>query len=213
MATGRGAYVDDVDPLRAPPLDKVLETLIKRSESGQDVRLRDMLDLTGSRVHGILILLLALPEAVPLPLPSIGAVLGVPLILISGHLALYGERMTLPAKLLNRRVPGRALAVMGKYGRPVLRWMERLSRSRIPFVANRERMIGLLAAVISFLLFLPIPFVNVPLAMILSVLAWGMVQRDGLFVLIGVAATVALALLAMLVGMAALEALDRVLEW
>ncbi|SDZ40166.1 Uncharacterized conserved protein [Jannaschia faecimaris] len=205
--------MDDVDPLRAPPLDKVLETLIKRSESGQDVRLRDMLDLTGSRVHGILILLLALPEAVPLPLPSIGAVLGVPLILISGHLALYGERMTLPAKLLNRRVPGRALAVMGKYGRPVLRWMERLSRSRIPFVANRERMIGLLAAVISFLLFLPIPFVNVPLAMILSVLAWGMVQRDGLFVLIGVAATVALALLAMLVGMAALEALDRVLEW
>lgn len=183
-----------------PSLDRILAELAERNGAGEDVRLSEVLELAGSRAHGIAILILALPDALPLPIPSVGAILGVPLLLVCAHLAIYGERVRLPAGLLRREVPGRLLDAAARYGGPVIRRVERLTRPRLGVMARRERAIGALCVLLSLVLFLPIPLMNVPPAALLLLLAWGLVQRDGVFVLAGVIGTVGLAVAVLVLG-------------
>jgi hypothetical protein len=171
-------------------------------------RLKDMLDRLGSRAHGTAILLLALPDSLPLPVPSIGAVLGVPLIVVSAHLAVFGERGTLPRRALDLRLPLPAARLISERIAPVLARVERWSRPRLPAIAGKERPAGVACLLLSLLLFLPIPLVNMPLALGLVILAWGLVQRDGIVVGIGLAYAAALVLV-VVEGLAALLQLLR----
>lgn len=189
--------MDDVAP---PSLDRVLSELASRNGAGENVQLGEVLDLAGSRAHGMSILLLALPEALPLPIPSFGAVLGVPLLAVCAHLAIYGERVRLPARLVRREVPGRLLDAAARYGGPVVRRAERWTRPRLGAVASRERAIGMLCLLLSLVLFLPIPLMNVPPACLLILLAWGLVQRDGVFVMAGAIGTAGLAIATVILG-------------
>lgn len=183
-----------------PSLDRILADLAARHGAGEGVRLGEVLDLAGSRAHGLAILLLAFPEALPVPIPSFGAILGVPLLAVCAHLAIHGERAHLPAGLLRRDVPGRLLEVAARYGRPLLRRVERITRPRLAPIARRERAIGALCLLLSLVLFLPIPLMNVPPAALLLILAWGLVQRDGLFVLAGLAAAAVMVVVTILLG-------------
>ena len=150
-----------------------------------------VLERLGARAHGATILILALPEAVPLPIPSIGAVLGIPLIVVSAHLALYGESGRLPRRVLRWRLPMRIANVISQRIAPVLARAELWSRPRLQLIARRERLSGLVCLTLSIMLFLPIPLMNVPIAMALVVLAWGLVQRDGLIVAAGLCIAIA----------------------
>lgn len=159
---------------------------------GTDVELGEIVERFGSRTHGTAILILSVPDAIPLPIPSVGAILGVPLILISLHLALFGEAGGVPARARRWRLPAAAIGVTKRYVVPVLTRAERISAVRVGAIAGRGRIIGLLCLLLSLILLLPIPLMNTPPSLCLAVLAWGMIQRDGVFVLAGMAATAAL---------------------
>lgn len=182
------------------PISNVLEDLAARNGAGQDVDLADVLDLTGSRMHGTAIFLLALPDAIPAPIPSLAAVLGIPLVAISGHLAVYGETGGIPRRFATMSVPGRMLDFMARYAVPILSRMERVTRPRFVVLIERERLIGLLCLILSLILLLPIPFMNTPPAIALALVAWGLVQKDGVFVAMGAAATLFLVLLGVVAG-------------
>jgi hypothetical protein len=64
--------------------------------------------------------------------------------------------------------------------------------------------------VLSLLLLLPLPLVNTPPAVCLLLLAWGLMRRDGVFVLAGLVGTVALLAV---VGWAAVASRDLLARW
>lgn len=169
-------------------LAQALENLPK----GQPVTLGALLSATGSRAHGVALLLLSLPEALPIPVPSAAAFLGVPLVAISAHLAVFGEAATLPRWLRRQVLPHRLVGVLRSRVAPVLGRAERMSHLRWAPLAGQERLLGLACLYLSVLLLLPLPFFNVPPALCLVLLAWGMVQRDGTAVAAGLAGTLAL---------------------
>ena len=49
----------------------------------------------------------------------------------------------------------------------------------------RDRLVGVLCLVLALVLFLPIPFGNIPPAIAISVIALGLLARDGAWVLVG----------------------------
>ena len=53
---------------------------------------------------------------------------------------------------------------------------------------------------LAIILLLPLPFVNAVPASLLAVIAWGMIQKDGLVIMVGVIGSVVLA--ALLLGLA-----------
>ena len=185
-------------------LSDLLERLDRAGGRGRDVSLGHVLGRSGARAHGAAILLLALPEALPIPVPSLSAVLGVPLVLVSAHLALHGEGGTLPRRLLRSKVPGRVLGALSRRIAGPVRRAERISRPRLAALVARERPLGLLCLALSCVLLLPIPFLNAAPAAALVLIAWGLVQRDGAFVAAGLGASAATAALLLVMVEAAL---------
>jgi hypothetical protein len=170
------------------PLSDVILTL----PEGRDVEFGHVLDVFGTRAHGTALLLLSVPDAVPVPLPSFGAILGVPLALISLHLAVFGDAGGLPRRFASLRLPARSVGLMKRYVAPTIARAERVSRPRLAVIAGRKRLVGAVCVALSLLLLLPIPFMNTPPSLCLALLAWGMIQRDGLFVAAGLAFSAAL---------------------
>jgi hypothetical protein len=158
------------------------------------VPVRDLVTVMGLRTHGILLVLFALPDAIPLPLPSVSAIIGIPLVLIAGHLMVFGEGSGLPERVLAARVPRKALRFAAHFGAPILSALEFFTRPRWHAVMARERVIGLVCLFLALLLLLPIPLVNFAPALCIVVVAMGMVQRDGILVMLGLALTAALAI-------------------
>ena len=166
-----------------PTTSEIIDTLA--ASSAPRIPFSAIVAAAGSRVHGLALLVLVLPEAVPLPLPSASTILGVPLIIISAHLALFGEGPLLPARLEAIVVPRSVLQAAARYLAPAFRWIENVSRPRLLWLVRRERLLGLACLYLSLILILPIPLLNTPPAICLALVALGMIQRDGVLVILG----------------------------
>ena len=161
------------------------------SGKSETVTFLEMMDSAGARVHGLALLLLVLPETVPLPLPSASLILAIPLLLISLHLALFGEGSRWPARLNTVHVRRSAVAATAHYVAPVLEWFENLSRPRWSMIARHEHLLGLVCAYLALILLLPLPLMNTPPAISMALIALGLIQRDGLLVILGLIGTIA----------------------
>ena len=158
------------------------------SNAGQ-VSLGALLTSLGSRAHGLALVLLALPDTLPLPIPSTSTVLGIPLVLIAAHLVLYGEGSKLPRRAEAIAVSPAVIRALARYAAPLLEALEKLSRPRWPRFVRNDRLLGLLCLYLSVLLLLPIPFLNAAPALCLIAIALGMIHRDGLMVAAGIVGT------------------------
>ena len=170
-----------------PSLVAVLQSFAARQDAS--VPLGTLMGAFGGRVHAMALFILVLPETIPLPLPSIAAILGIPLLLIAAHLVLYGEGGTLPARVRGVTVPISTIRVVLRYLGPVLSVFERVSRPRWGDLARQERLAGVACLYLALVLVLPIPFVNLIPAVCLALIAFGVAHRDGLYVALGLALT------------------------
>lgn len=167
------------------PLSEVLAELPR----DRSVTLGETLGAMGTRAHGCALILLALPDALPLPLPSLSAILGLPLLIVSAHLATYGEGGRLPKRARGFVLPRRLVGALRDRVAPLLRRAERLSHPRWQAVAGQDRTLAIVCLYLAALLMLPLPFFNTPPSLCLLLVAWGMIQRDGVFVLAGLIGT------------------------
>lgn len=175
-------------------MNEPLSDLIDALPEGRDLSLEEVLGTLGSRAHGTALLLLGLPDAIPLPVPSVGAILGLPLALISLHLAVFGGTGPLPQRVRRWHMPARVVALLKRYVAPYLARAEAVTRPRWRALAGRQRLVGLVCFLLSLVLVLPVPLMNTPPSLCLVLLAWGIIQHDGVFVAAGLVATAALAL-------------------
>jgi hypothetical protein len=154
------------------------------------VSLRDLLVLLGEQ--GLLVFcgVLAAPFLLPLTVPGMSTVLGLPMLLI-GFAVMVSRVPWLPARLLNRSLP--APTVRSVLGR-VRGWAERFEH------LVRPRLLGLtggrainflngalvIAAVLLLMAPIPlVPFVNSLPALAIILLCFGMAERDGLVISLG----------------------------
>jgi len=171
---------------------RILRALAASPES--EVSIATIMSVMGSRAHGIAMILFALPDAVPLPLPSLSTVLGMPLVLVAAHLVVAGENSGLPARVRAAKIPTRLLRFLARYLAPALEFLELITRQRLTGVLRHERLLGVVCLYLALVLLLPLPFVNFAPALCLFGLALGMVQRDGLLVLLSLGGTLLMTL-------------------
>lgn len=154
--------------------------------------LHDVIKAAGARAHGFGLLLFALPETIPVPLPGVSAIVAIPLILIAAHLIAFGEGSGLPQRALTQTIPTSVIQKVAKLTAPVLQWTESWSHPRLKTVARRHRLIGVVCLLLGLVLLAPIPFGNFVPALGIVVIAFGMLQRDGVVILIGLCFALAL---------------------
>jgi hypothetical protein len=191
----------------AESASEILRGLAARPEA--HIPFGEVVAAAGSRVHGIALFLFVLPETLPLPLPSASGILGIPLLIISAHLAIFGEAAHLPQRVLDLKIPRQVFVAISKYIGPILGWLEKVSRPRWGFFVREERAMGILCLYLSFVLWLPLPLVNAPPAICLAAVALGIIHRDGVLIAAGLVGAVIITAALFLVA----DMLARVGKW
>ncbi len=156
--------------------------------TGERVTLGDMAEFLGDRSIGGLLLVLALPMALPVPAPGLSVLFGVPMIVISAQLALGYRRAWLPARLARRSVPRSTFETIVARILPTLRRLERIVRPRAGWLAGpwARAPVGIICLVLAIIITLPVPLGHVVPGTAISVLALGLIERDGIAIALGI---------------------------
>jgi len=151
------------------------------------VSIRALFDALGDRAFGALMLVFALPNCLPTP-PGTSAILGAPLIFLTLQLML-GMKPWLPKFIADRSMAREDFAKIIDKANPWLSYAERLLRERLVFMTRRpaEYIIGFLCFVMAVVLTLPIPLGNMPTALAICLFSFGILERDGVWILAGLA--------------------------
>jgi len=157
------------------------------SQPGERLTVRDIMGVLQDRAFALLIVLLALPNCLPMP-PPIPLVCGLLLALVAVQIVYGRPTPWLPNTLLNRSIASVDVERAVTRALPVFRRLERFSRPRMTFLDTpfAMRLMGLVILVMAFgLLFAP-PFVGqIPMGLAICLVGLGLVERDGIVVLFG----------------------------
>lgn len=149
------------------------------------VSIGDLLRALEGRAVGALLLVFAFPNVLPSP-PGLAAILGLPLIYLSMQLML-GRAPWLPPFIANRSIAKETFTSLITRAVPWVARAEKLLKHRFwPLVSPpAQRLIGALCLTLSLVLILPIPFGNMLPSAAICILALGLLERDGVWIIFG----------------------------
>ncbi|NDJ22246.1 exopolysaccharide biosynthesis protein [Nostoc sp. B(2019)] len=181
---------------------KLLRDFLER-HSGERLYFRDLLDDMADRAFAPVLLLCALPEALPLPIAGVSAIIGLPLMIVSVQLILGFNKPRLPSWIANRSLKRKDFEKLINKILSILEKFESVVRPRWKFVASPlgQRLLGLLFLILAIVIALPIPFGNLPPAVAIVVISLGMIEQDGVVIVLGaLGACVVLAIMASVIA-------------
>ncbi len=162
------------------------------------LRLSVLLAQLGNSGFGTIAGILTMPMLIPLPIPLAGfsALVGSGIILVGCQMALGYKKPYLPQRIARLELSPAASQKLLKNITRLLQPLERMSRHRLSRFSNHRwgcRIIGLCLAWDALLMSLPlpIPLTNLAPAYTILVLAIGLLESDGLFILVGYGMTTA----------------------
>jgi hypothetical protein len=148
------------------------------------VRLDELLAVFRGRTLNILIIILALPFLLPVPLPFLSTPFGV-LIALTGICIALRRKPWIPVRFAHKQLPAGFLPKLLVAAGSITGWLEKLARPRWVSAANLRgfhRSTGALIACAGLLLLLPIPvpLTNLFPASAVLLFATASLRRDGL---------------------------------
>ncbi len=176
-------------------LSQILEELAS-DDTRTRVSLADLVGAMHKRAFGALLLIFAIPNALP-AIPGTSGILGLPLLFLSAQMML-GKQPWLPKFISLRSMPRDDFANLVERVNPWLEWADRFTAPRLQALTEplAQRLIGGFCLLLSIVLALPVPFVNMLPGAALCLIGLGVLERDGLWM----AGGVVLGLVALLVA-------------
>jgi len=170
-------------------LSEVLRALSDDTSRAR-ISVADLLNALGDRALGALLFIFAVPNVLPTP-PGTSAILGAPLVFLALQLTL-GRNPWLPALITQRSMLREDFQALIRRIAPWLEKAEKLLRPRLSglSVPPMEYVVGFVCLLLALTLMLPIPLGNMLPALAISLMALGVLERDGLWVLAGLVVSV-----------------------
>ena len=175
-------------PIPRPLSRRLVRAAGRERDTGDGMTVDALLETLGDRSLGWCIVLFAVVNLIPMPLGGT-MVTALPLLIVTAQMALGWRELRLPAFLMRRKIGRRRFQRVVMRLRPLMRPIERIVRPRYPrvFSGRNERLIGATLFAVAFALFLPFPLSGyIPAASLLAA-GVGLVERDGLVVMAGLA--------------------------
>lgn len=207
-------------PPRAPMggatrlLRDILSDLESARSSQQDApaaTLGDVVDRLDERAFGLLLLLLALPCCLPFVyvLPQI---VSLPMLALAAQMALGRKTPWLPQALRRRSFSVPDFRNVIDRSEKYVGWVERLARPRLRPVTGHgaARLVGLIMLAPTLSIMAPLPGTNTVPGIGVAVLSLGLIERDGLLVILGLLIGVVWVALLLFFG---LEAVTLIKAW
>ncbi len=176
-----------MDTTSSPPPRTLLQAFeAMADEAGPEgFSLREIFDRLDERAFGAGLFVLALPCCIPF-LYIVPQVVAVPMAALALQMALGREEPWLPKALGDRRIDKTGLTNTARGGRRFFGWVEAFARPRLVWLTGpmSERLLGALLCVFCASIMLPFPLTNTVPGFAVAGVAFGLMARDGLLVLL-----------------------------
>lgn len=164
----------------------ILRALADEAE-GETVSLGQMMAAFGERGFGLLLILFCLPNMIPLP--GVGSLFGIPLLLIALQMAVGRPRPWLPKGIEGKGITRDSLVKMVNAVEPRMRRIEAILKPRWTFLFSNamDRAIGVFAALCAISIIIPFPGTNFAPAVAIILISLAVMQEDGFYLALGAA--------------------------
>lgn len=164
----------------AETLEHTLSTSDPRGPS-----IGELTTAVGEKGFGLLLLILSLPSALPVPAPGYSTPFGIAIAILAIQMLVGRHKLWLPERIKRVRIqPALARKMIGTAA-GFLRRIERLIKPRQRWIRSRAGQSGLAVVILimACLMMLPIPLTNTFPAMVIFMIGIGLSEEDGLLAL------------------------------
>ncbi len=153
---------------------------------GDTVTLDWVLGQLHERAFGLFLLILALPCCIPF-LYGIPQVVALPLMFVAAQILIGRKTPWLPARFGARDISTAGLRSLSARARPWLTRIEAISRPRLGALTRPpiDRIVGAALVVFCASILVPLPGTNTVPGFAVVVISMGLLQRDGILVIVG----------------------------
>lgn len=186
---------------------------------GETLTVRAVVERVGDKGFGLLLLLLSLPSALPVPAPGYSTPFGILLILLGAQMAASRPRPWLPEKALRKEFSREKASGIFRGASRFLHIIEKLIRPRMRWINLRGGRIflGVIVMFMSGLMILPIPFTNTFPAFVIFLVGAALSEDDGLVALaaffLGLLALAFYGYIIFLLATVGMEGVVQLKEW
>ena len=152
------------------------------------VTLGEIFSLTEERIFGFLLAILSLPSALPVPAPGYSIPFGIAMFFLAIQLVIGRDRPWLPEKFLKGSMSLETIQKFVKMGTPWMEKIENVTKPRVAYLCTSlagRVILGTAIALMSISMMIPIPGTNTLPAIGIFVIAFGLLEDDGLICIAG----------------------------
>jgi hypothetical protein len=200
-------------------LSTVLAGLLAREQAGAGLTLGQVFERMGDRGFGLLLIILSLPSALPVPAPGYSTPFGVVIAALALQMLAGRSVPWLPVRAAGTKLHGKFIDGMLGFFAKFFAKVEFLIRPRWRWVGSRagRAFLGALVLIMAGLMILPIPLTNTFPAFVIFLTGIGLTEEDGLFCLLagflGVCAVALYGVIVFLTVRFGLAGIDVLKEW
>lgn len=165
-------------------LGKTLKDLLG-TENKSALSIQEITSAVGEKGFGLLLVVLSLPSALPVPAPGYSTPFGIVIALVALQMSFSRRTLWLPRMLANIRIKPKLAHSMLDSASNLLLTVERYIKPRQRWISGRPGQLGLSIVIIimAFLMMLPIPLTNTFPAIVIFLIGVGLAEEDGLLAL------------------------------
>lgn len=178
-------HIENVDKAEGADRLSAILTAIAEAEDRDRISVGDLLEALKRRALGALMFIFAVITALPMP-PGVSAIVGAPLVFLTAQLML-GMNAWLPRLISDRSLSRVDFHRVVRVAAPWLARAEGIMKPRFEFLTKRPVIyfIGFVAFVMALLVLLPIPGANMAPSVAICIIALGLLERDGIWIVLG----------------------------
>jgi hypothetical protein len=186
MADEPHIHIEHVDKNEGADRLSAILSAIAQAQDKERISIGDLLEALKRRALGALMFIFAIITALPMP-PGVSAIVGAPLVFLTAQLML-GMNAWLPKLITDRSLSRVDFERVVKAASPWLARAEGIMKPRFEFLAKRPSIyvVGFVAFFMALLVLLPIPGANMAPSISICIIALGLLERDGVWITIGV---------------------------
>lgn len=194
MADDDPIHLEHVDAAEGADRLSAILAAIAEAQDRERISIGDLLEALKRRALGALMFIFAAVTALPMP-PGVSTIVGAPLVFLTAQLML-GMNAWLPKVITNRSLSRIDFSRVVAKASPWLARAEGIMKPRFVFLAQRPAIyvVGFVAFVMAIILLGPVFLGNMAPSIVICIIALGLLERDGLWIAIGVVAGIATAI-------------------
>ena len=164
-------------------LSTALAGLLAREHSAAGLTLGEVFQRIGDRGFGLLLIVLSLPSALPIPAAGYSTPFGIIIAVLALQMLAGRTSPWIPERAARTKLHGKFIDVMLGFFTKFFSKVEFLIRPRLTWVGSRpgRAFLGLLVLIMAGLMILPIPLTNTFPAFVIFLTGIGLTEEDGLF--------------------------------